>query len=123
MNPAAPIFMSDADCDWHDVTFNRARMQRATIFEGDYDVSSAFFKMDAGVSLGRHMHAKWVQVVVLKGEVKVEQEGTETFIAGPESVYFVHPGSTHVETAVTDSLVLITQGRSTMVTDHKAREI
>lgn len=41
-------------------------------------------------------------------EVETEQDGKVRIAAG--GCYFVEPGDTHIETAVTDVLVLVTQG-------------
>jgi mannose-6-phosphate isomerase-like protein (cupin superfamily) len=48
--------------------------------------------------------------MVLEGEIKVEteQDGVVTISAG--GCYFVEPSDSHTETAVIDTLVLVTQG-------------
>ena len=85
-------------------------MDKAVVFEGAHAVRSAFFRMSAGVTIPRHQHTKWVQVMVLEGRMLVQQEGAEAFRAESGSVYFVNPGFPHVETAEVDSLLLVTQG-------------
>lgn len=87
-----------------------ALLARSPIFEGDHDVRSAFFKMKQGDSISVHEHRKWVQVAVLSGSLRVEQGNTPSFIARPRDVYFLDPGHPHTETALEDSLVLVTQG-------------
>jgi len=84
-------------------------MDKSVIWEGDFDVRSAFFRMPKGMSIPEHTHPKWVQVMVLEGEMKVEteQDGTVHMPAG--GCYFVEPGDAHKETAVQDTLVLVTQ--------------
>ena len=85
-------------------------MDKSVIREGDFDMRSAFFRMPEGMSIPHHTHPKWVQVMVLEGEVEVEseQDGVVRIAAG--GCYFVEPGDSHKETAVQDTLVLVTQG-------------
>jgi quercetin dioxygenase-like cupin family protein len=80
------------------------------IFEGDYDVLSAFYRMTEGQEIPEHTHTNWVQVMVLQGCVRVEQEGSDPIEAKAGSVYFVEPHHPHIETALTDTVVLVTQG-------------
>ncbi|HEY2041293.1 MAG TPA: hypothetical protein VGH11_01360 [Jatrophihabitans sp.] len=85
-------------------------MDEALIFQGDHDVLSAFYRIAAGQVIREHTHADWVQVMVLQGCIRVEQEGSEVVEAKTGSVYFVDPESSHIETALTESIVLVTQG-------------
>lgn len=96
--------------EWQEVEVRGATMSKAVVFEGDYDVRSAFFRMPAGCAVPPHDHTKWVQVMVLEGRVRVEQEGLPDRDVGAGSCYFVDAGETHVEKALEDSLVLVTQG-------------
>jgi len=85
-------------------------MEKSIIWEGDFNVRSAFFNMPKGMVIPKHTHPSWVQVMVVDGEMEVEtgQDGTIRIAAG--GCYFVEPGDSHQETAVCDSLVLVTQG-------------
>ncbi len=85
-------------------------MDKSVVWEGDYDIRSAFFRMPKGMTIPRHTHPKWVQVMVVEGEFEVEtdEDGKVRIEAG--SCYFVEAGDTHMETAIEDSLVLVTQG-------------
>ena len=85
-------------------------MDKSIVWEGDYDVRSALFRMPKGMGIPTHTHPKWVQVMVLEGEMEVEteQDGKITIAAG--GCYFVEAGDTHKETALEDTLVLVTQG-------------
>jgi len=84
-------------------------LQRSPLFEGDYDVRSAFFKLEKGGVIKMHRHEKWVQVAVLGGAVHVAQHPTSFTVRAGE-VYFLEPGHPHEETALEDSLLLVTQG-------------
>lgn len=95
---------------WQRVDVYGAAMDKAVVFEGAHDVRSAFFRMAAGCTIESHTHTKWVQVMVLDGCMRVTQENADPFEARSGSVYFVNPGFAHVETAVVDSLLLVTQG-------------
>ena len=85
-------------------------LRRSPVFEGDHGVRSAFIKLREGDVIRRHKHRKWVQVAIVSGSLRIEQEGAETFTAQSGEVYFLDPGHQHVETALTDTLVLVTQG-------------
>lgn len=85
-------------------------MQKASIFEGDYGVRSAFFRMPAGCAVPPHTHSNWVQVTVLEGTLRIEQDGVPPHEVGAGRCYFAEAGETHIETAVLDSPVLVTQG-------------
>ncbi|WP_037196800.1 MULTISPECIES: cupin domain-containing protein [unclassified Rhodococcus (in: high G+C Gram-positive bacteria)] len=102
--------LSVNDVTWNRLDVHGTIMDKATIFEGDYEVRSAFFKLEQGQVIHNHTHTKWVQVLVLDGRMRVQQEGTEDFDALPGSVYFLDPGYAHVEMAVEDTTVLVTQG-------------
>jgi quercetin dioxygenase-like cupin family protein len=84
-------------------------MEKSIIWEGDFNVRSAFFNMPAGMVIPEHTHPSWVQVMIVEGEMEIEteQDGVIRITAG--GCYFVEPGDSHKETAVIDSLVLVTQ--------------
>jgi quercetin dioxygenase-like cupin family protein len=84
-------------------------MEKSIIWEGGLNIRSAFFRMPKGMSIPEHTHPKWVQVMVIEGEMEVQsdEDGTVRIEAG--GCYFVEPGDTHQETAVQDTLVLVTQ--------------
>ena len=85
-------------------------IDKSVVWEGDYDTRSAFFRIPEGMTIPRHTHPKWVQVIVVEGEVEVEtdEDGKVRIEAG--GCYFVEAGDTHMETAIENSLVLVTQG-------------
>jgi quercetin dioxygenase-like cupin family protein len=95
---------------WTDVDVRGATMSKAPVFEGDYDVRSAFFRMPIGCAVPPHHHAKWVQVMVLEGRMKIEQEGQPDREVAAGGCYFVEADETHAETAIENALVLVTQG-------------
>ena len=103
-------YIDPADLTWTDVDVRGATMAKASVFEGDYDVRSAFFRMPAGCAVPPHDHSKWVQVMVLEGRMRVEQDGEPAREVAAGGCYFVDAGETHVEIAVEDTLVLVTQG-------------
>jgi len=104
------IYVGEADRRWQSVEVRGARMEKSPVFEGDYDVRSAYFRMPAGCSVPPHDHSKWVQVAVLAGRMRVEQDGRPPRVVGAGECYFVTAGETHVETALDDTLLLVTQG-------------
>jgi quercetin dioxygenase-like cupin family protein len=96
--------------DWQRAGVHGAPMEKVTLFEGGHGVRSAFFKMPAGLEIPQHTHTKWVQVMVLEGCMQVEQEGSEALRVESGGVYFLNPGYPHVETALVDTIVFVTQG-------------
>jgi quercetin dioxygenase-like cupin family protein len=85
-------------------------MDKSIIWEGDFDVRSAFFRMREGMTIPKHTHPSWVQVMVLEGEIEVETELDGTICIAAGGCYFVEPGDSHRETAIVETLVLVTQG-------------
>lgn len=85
-------------------------MQKSVVWEGSLGLRSAFFRMPAGMSIPTHTHPLWVQVMVLEGELEIAADGDATRRVAAGGCYFVEPGDTHRETALVDSLVLVTQG-------------
>ena len=49
-------------------------MNKSVVWEGDHDTRSAFFRMPKGMSIPTHTHPKWVQVMVLQGEMEVKAD-------------------------------------------------
>lgn len=92
------------DCDIYGTV-----LRKATVFEGAHQVRSAFFRMSRGDVIRDHEHRRWVQVMVVEGEIEVSQAGNAVTARAGE-VYFLDPGHPHVETALADSLLLVTQG-------------
>jgi quercetin dioxygenase-like cupin family protein len=103
-------FVLEPGSAWQTVDVFGASMEKHAVFEGGYDVRSAYFKMPAGCTIKPHLHTKWVQVVVLSGEMLVPQTGEPDRQVGPGQCYFVDAGETHGERAVRDTMVLVTQG-------------
>lgn len=103
-------YRDPAALDWTEVDVYGTKMQKAVVFEGDYDVRSAFFRMPAGCAIDTHTHSKWVQVMVLEGRMRVEQDGEDAREIGAGECYFVDAGESHAETALVDTMVLVTQG-------------
>lgn len=103
-------FVLEPGSAWQPVDVYGASMEKHVVFEGAYDVRSAYFKMPAGCTIEPHRHTKWVQVAVLSGEMLVTQDGEPDRRVGPGQCYFVDAGETHAERAVEDTVVLVTQG-------------
>jgi quercetin dioxygenase-like cupin family protein len=102
--------LSKSNLEWQQVDRHGVTMHKAILFEGAHGVRSAFFKMPAGLKMSPHTHTKWVQVAVLEGRMRVEQQGSQTIEVEGGGVYFLNPGHEHVETALLDTIVLVTQG-------------
>lgn len=116
MPPGAKTEMPDGivlgrpdQMSYHETSIYGTVLHRSPLFEGDHGVRSAFVKMRQGDVIKNHQHRKWVQVAVMNGTLEVAQRGT-VFVAKAGDAYFLDPGHPHVETALEDSLVLVTQG-------------
>ena len=103
-------YIDPSALQWQAVDIRGATISKAVVFEGDYNVRSAFFRMPMGCEIPPHDHTKWVQVMVLEGRMKVKQDGEPDREIAAGGCYFVEAGETHVEIAVEDTLVLVTQG-------------
>ncbi len=95
---------------WTQTKVRNKAIEKCSIWVGSLEVQSGFYCMPKGMSIPEHTHSSWVQVVVLEGEMQVEtkEDGKISITAG--GCYFVEPGDTHRETAVQDTLVLVTDG-------------
>jgi quercetin dioxygenase-like cupin family protein len=96
--------------EWKDNDVRGTILSRGLVYEGAHGVESAFFRMAAGQRIERHVHELWVQVMVVRGGIHVDQEGAAPFDALAGTLYFLEPGFSHVETALEDTLVLVTEG-------------
>ena len=85
-------------------------MKKSNIREGNFDIRSAYFRMPKGMVIPSHTHSKWVQVVVLEGQMQIQTEDDGIVAVAAGGSYFVEPDETHIETAMEDTLVLVTQG-------------
>jgi len=103
-------YVDSQHTDFDNVDVHGTMMGKAVVFEGDYGVRSAFFNLQKEQIISHHTHTKWVQVMVISGCMKVEQEGVDEILARAGSVYFVYPHYPHTETALEETLVLVTQG-------------
>jgi len=104
------IYSNESGEAWTTVDVRGTAMEKRVVWEGDYDVRSAFYNMPAGMRIEAHHHSKWVQVMVLQGRMRVEQEGQPARHIAAGEVYFILAGETHAETAVIDTRLLVTQG-------------
>jgi quercetin dioxygenase-like cupin family protein len=103
-------YVSKADLAWTPTPVRGGTViDKSVVWEGGHAVRSAFFRMPQGMSIARHSHPGWVQVMVLEGEMQIatERDGLVRVTAG--GCYFVEPGETHQEMAIRDSLLLVTQ--------------
>ena len=98
------------DMTWKAVDVRGATMRKSSVWEGEYGVRSAFFRMPEGLCIPAHDHSKWVQVAVIEGRMRVEQDGLAPREIGAGGIYFVTAGERHTETSLVDTLVLVTQG-------------
>lgn len=95
---------------WIRYVVHGTEMDKAVLFEGAHGVRSAFHRMAPGQVIANHTHSMWVQVMVLEGRLLVEQAGSEPLEATAGTVYFVNPDFPHTETALEETIVLVTQG-------------
>lgn len=93
---------------WSPMSVRGTAMEMCPIFEDD-DTRSALFRMAPGCQIPDHHHTHWVQVAVMSGRMRVEQDGMPARVVPAGGVYFVSPGEDHIETAEVETIVLVTQ--------------
>ena len=71
--------------------------------------NSYLLRMATGVHFLSHEHPNWIHVTVLQGSMKIESTAGELLVTSGNS-YFVEPGSSHSETAESDTIALFVEG-------------
>jgi quercetin dioxygenase-like cupin family protein len=94
---------------WETTEVRGVKMEHCPLWEGKHNVRSGFYRIPKGMQIPAHYHAYWVQILVMRGKMRVEAAGSETHIVATGEYYFVEPGETHVETALEETLVLVTE--------------
>jgi quercetin dioxygenase-like cupin family protein len=94
---------------WSPVAVRGTAMEKSPVFEGN-GMRSALFRMAPGCQIPDHHHSSWVQVAVISGRMRVQQDASPARIIPAGGVYFVSPGEDHAETAEVETVVLVTQG-------------
>lgn len=104
-----PKFNHPESRRWHPVDVRGTTMDMCTLWEGGHDTCAGLYRMPAGMRIARHLHARWVQVFVVEGAMRVDDDagGVHTVDAG--GYYFVEPGESHVETALRDTVLLVVE--------------
>jgi quercetin dioxygenase-like cupin family protein len=97
---------------WSSVTVRGTAMEKCPVFEG-HGTQSALFRMASSCQIPDHHHSSWVQVAVISGRMRVEQDARPAQIVPAGGVYIVTPGEDHVETAEVETVVLVTQPMAT----------
>ena len=95
--------------EWSPVKVRGIAMENCPVFESD-GIRSGFSRMASGCQIPHHHHSSWVQVAVISGRMRVEQDGSPAQIIPAGGVYFVSPGEDHVETAEVETILLVTRG-------------
>lgn len=101
-------FHAPARATWHVVDVRGTRMPEAKIARGEFGVWANYYRLAEGTEIRTHRHEAWVLVTVLEGKMQV-QEGATTSIVEAGGCYFVPPNTKHVERALVDTLVLVTE--------------
>lgn len=104
------FYVDSVNAEFQRVDVHGCLMDKAVIFEGNYGVRSAFFRLAEGQIIERHTHTKWVQVFVIRGVIRVDQEHADVIDVGSGAAYFLNPYYPHTETVLEEALVLVTQG-------------
>lgn len=104
----AQYFLAE-DAEWIQYDVRGTVMDKRVLWEGGFDIRSAIYRMPLGMVTQEHLHEEWVQVLVIEGEMKVEPAGREAVHVRAGGLYVLEPGDAHTETAVQNSVLLITQ--------------
>ena len=83
-------------------------LERCVLWEGKYNLFSSIFRVPkGGLPSSKHRHG-WVQALVLEGQLKVETENDGVRFVRAGECYIIESDEPHIESAVEDSVVLIT---------------
>lgn len=94
---------------WQPIDVRGIPMQACRLWEGDHNVESGLYRLPAGLTIPSHLHPYWCQVFVVSGTMQVQAEGEEAaHRIGAGGTYFVEPGDIHRETAIEDTVLLVT---------------
>ena len=99
-------YVPTGERQWFSANVRGTEMAGATLWNEGFGLSTRVFRMPKGMVISQHRHDVFVQVAVLSGRMHID-EGDRTM--GPGDVYFIHPGQTHVETALEDTEVMVTK--------------
>ena len=112
-------YITKSDMDWQEYSIpmrweshvedHEMVAQRCLVWEGKYNLYSALFRMPKGATFDEHTHSNWIQTVVLEGQLKVETEKDGKRLIRAGECYIIEPDEPHIESAVEDSVVLITK--------------
>ena len=94
--------------EWSQFTVRGTPMEKSPVFSG-HGTQSVLFRMASGCQIPEHHHSDWVQVAVMSGRMRVEQDAKPPRLIPAGGVYFVSPGESHTETAEVETVVLVTQ--------------
>ena len=92
---------------WDPIDVRGITMQACRLWEGNYNVESALYRMPKGMTIPSHHHSNWCQVFVVSGRMEVQADGEEPHMMTTGGYYFVEPGDTHRETAIEDTVLLV----------------
>jgi len=94
---------------WHPVDVRGTTMETCTLWEGGHGTCAGLYRMPAGMRIDRHLHSRWVQVFVVEGAMRVDDDDGGVHAVEAGGYYFVEPGESHVETALRDTVVLVVE--------------
>jgi len=102
-------YFNKEDRHWSPANVRGLGVEKLSLWNEGFDIESALFRMKKGMTIERHTHHHWVQVVVIEGEMQIESEKDGVVHVSEGGCYFLTPGVTHTEQSMQDSIVLVTQ--------------
>ncbi|MFZ9951284.1 MAG: cupin domain-containing protein [Vulcanococcus sp.] len=93
---------------WQPIDVRGVPIEACRLWEGDHNVEAGLYRLPQGLTIPCHRHLHWCQVFVVRGVMQVLVDGEDPHTIDAGGYYFVEPGDTHTETALTDSLLLVT---------------
>lgn len=102
-------YFTKADRTWTPAPVRNLMVEKIPVWNEGFDIESSLFRMTEGMTITRHKHDHWVQIVVLEGEMQIESEEDGVVHVSEGGCYLITPGVTHTEQAVRDTVVLVTQ--------------
>lgn len=109
MTSTTPKVSNPESRRWKPVDVRGTTMDKCALWEGGHGTCAGLYRMTAGMRIARHLHERWVQVFVVEGAMRVEDDAGHVQTVDEGGYYFVEPGDSHVETALRDTVLLVVE--------------
>jgi len=103
-------YVTAAEQEWTTATIRSIwEMQSATLWNDGHDIATRIYRVPKGLHFERHRHYVFVQLFIVSGKYRIEQECVGERVLEAGDIAFVEPGDVHTETALEDTVILSTK--------------